>query len=321
MNRLAAALLVTCVAATATAEPSAGATPVVAPAPAAAEPAQTGTAEVAAPAQPEPPAPPTPVAPAPAQPAATPSASAPPPADDTASTSTESQFVESPEPQPESGWQNDLAVYFLLAGVDGTNTIKGQTVSLDAEFRDIVDVFGGAAMLFYRGQSGRTGLQSDFIWVRVVQGVTNDRVVIDAELNEIIYGLEGFYEVGSDVEVLFGLRTVWLHGQLGIEGPLGRPVEGSDSRTWIDPIVGLQWRPELAKDLRLFTRLDVGAGMSDLTWQAAVMLSYRAAQSVSLTGGYRVIGIDYDDADGGDNDVFAMDIRMSGPVLGAVFHF
>ena len=54
---------------------------------------------------------------------------------------------------------------------------------------------------------------------------------------------------------------------------------------------------------------------SEITWDVMGALGYEISSSVSLVGGYRALGVDY------ENNGFVFDIVQHGPIVGAVFKF
>lgn len=60
----------------------------------------------------------------------------------------------------------------------------------------------------------------------------------------------------------------------------------------------------------------VGFGVgSDLTWSALATVNYIVSDKFSVSGGYKVLGVDY------DHDGHLFDARLSGPVLGLSYRF
>jgi hypothetical protein len=101
------------------------------------------------------------------------------------------------------------------------------------------------------------------------------------------------------------------------QGPLGkifkreRSASVSHDEDWIDPIVGARMQYDLTPRLGLILKGDVGGfGVgSDCAWSAAALAKYQLCDHWSLTGGYKVLDVDYDNGKGG-----AFDARMSGPI-------
>ena len=57
----------------------------------------------------------------------------------------------------------------------------------------------------------------------------------------------------------------------------------------------------------------------DSTWQAMANLGFKPAESISIFGGYRALGQDFDNA--GDSEKFGLNVTYHGPVVGLRFHF
>ena len=95
----------------------------------------------------------------------------------------------------------------------------------------------------------------------------------------------------------------------------------SESRTWFDPLVVARLTAPLDNAWRLGLKGDVGGfGMgSDITWSAFASVGYRFGDLFELTGGYRMLGMEYEDGSG--EDLFAYDMTIYGPQIGVAFHF
>src|ERR1051325_1343223 len=71
----------------------------------------------------------------------------------------------------------------------------------------------------------------------------------------------------------------------------------------IDPIIGARFRMDITEKLHLGTRFDVGGfGLTDkqshFTWQTWVLLNYDVTKRFSVFGGYRALGLNYDENHG-----------------------
>ena len=66
-------------------------------------------------------------------------------------------------------------------------------------------------------------------------------------------------------------------------------------------------------------RADIGAGDSDLVWNAVVSVNYRFTKLLSGFAGWRVL--DYDVDRGSGADTFKYDMKHSGPVFAPAFHW
>jgi hypothetical protein len=176
---------------------------------------------------------------------------------------------------------------------------------------------------------------SDFIWVdfsnedgsvRTITGPGPIGIPIDVgsqvDLSSIVWTLAGglivINEPSYSVQPFVGLRYVGVDTELNwaLAGPLNQfpqtgTIEG-ESDSW-DGIVGLrgEWR---AGNWIFPYYVDVGAGDSDLTWQALAGVSYRFGWG-DLRFVYR--HLDYTQ----DDEALVQELSLSGPALGATFRF
>lgn len=120
------------------------------------------------------------------------------------------------------------------------------------------------------------------------------------------------------LSLLAGGRYLYLDVDLGFKisavGPFGpwREKVSDSGHVW-DGIVGLRGRTELSDKWYLTYHADIGAGDSDLTWQAIAGLNYRFSK-VDAAFGYRYLKWKL------NNDTFD-DLDISGPYAGVRFSF
>ena len=94
--------------------------------------------------------------------------------------------------------------------------------------------------------------------------------------------------------------------------PVSEEKESDSASNW-DGVVGLRGRTDLSDRWYLTYYADVGAGDSDLTWQASAGINYRF-QALDVTLGYQHLEWEFDDQ-------LLDDLEMSGPALGVKFFF
>jgi hypothetical protein len=121
-----------------------------------------------------------------------------------------------------------------------------------------------------------------------------------------------------------GVRYVHLDGR--VHWDLSQDIAGTDftfarsgvldaSASYVDGIVGLNGRHTLGEGKYFFAYyVDVGAGQSNLTWQANVGGGY-AFNWGDLLVSYRYL--DYDEG----SDEFLQALKVDGPLIGVSFHF
>ena len=75
------------------------------------------------------------------------------------------------------------------------------------------------------------------------------------------------------------------------------------------------WRPKLGERWSFGARFDIGAGGSDLVWNASALIDYRLGRWAAVFAGYRHLEYDYANTNSG----IELDMALSGPV--AAFRF
>ncbi len=225
----------------------------------------------------------------------------------------------SAEPDP-GGWKYTVAPYLWAAGMDGTITINRIEADVDVPFSDILNDLDFAGMLHFDMQSDRWVVSSDLIYVDL--GADADVLfgTVSASVTQTLFEVAGGYRVHSVATVLVGARWVDLDSGLRYAG-LVVDDRVDESRSWIDPFVGVHLAVPLAKRWRLGIHGDIGGfGVgSDLAWQAHADVGFKASNVVSIILGYRAIDMDYEHTSG--DDLFRYDMLISGPQLGVAFHF
>jgi hypothetical protein len=239
--------------------------------------------------------------------------------------------------------------------MNGTQTVRGRSVKVDASFIDIVeksDTLVGL-MADFEARYGRLALFSDVVWSKVGLGADTTRTRSTAvgitgslgaslglDVQQAIIEFGAAYEVARSgslaLDVLAGGRywsqkasvsvdiatTVDL-GDLTISG--SRAIARSGSVNWVDPMVGARLRYDLAPGQQITLRGDVGgfgAG-SRFSWQAIAAYGYDFAvhNGVTYSGviGYRALYVDY--AKGSGRSLYEFNILQHGPVIGLSARF
>jgi hypothetical protein len=206
----------------------------------------------------------------------------------------------------------------------------------------ILDNIESAFMAAFEAHNGRWGVLTDFIYLNLgasKQGSRNfsfggspidasTSANLDFDLKGTIWTLAGEYRVYSapalQADLLAGFRMSHLEhtlrwdisGALGNLPPASRLGSAQSSETLWDAIVGVKGRYAFGSGQRWSVPfyVDVGAGGSDLTWQAAAGVGYEFSWSeVTLLWRY----LAYEMKSGRP----LQDLKFSGPMLGATFKF
>jgi hypothetical protein len=234
-------------------------------------------------------------------------------------------LAEPAQPITEPGWTFTLAPYFWATGLKGDIAEFGlPEVEVDLSFSDVIKHFDIGFMGVGEARYERFGILTDLLYVKLSADdeVSSDFVNADIELISKTLTALGALEYrifegeGGSLDVLAGGRLWWVKTDLDFDGAVIN-ASGSDSETWVDPIVGLSGRINLSPEFYL-----AGWGMiggfgvsSEFFWDVMGGLGYQISDSFSLFAGYRGLSVDY------KHDGFVFDVDMNGPLLGAVFKF
>ena len=215
---------------------------------------------------------------------------------------------------PDDEWNVFVAPYLMGAAMSGTTTVRGLEVDVDVSASDILSNLQFGAMGVAAARKGEWGFGTDLIWMALGTTVRETNV----DFNQGAFAFYGLRRLSAAAELTFGLRVNTLQGELTFKGP---DITRNQNKTWVDPIVGVNFQTPTRRrvKLRLYTEVGgFGAG-SDFTWQVFPDLSVNLTKTASLEFGYRWLDLDY--ATGEGNEQFKYDVLTQGPVLGFGFQF
>jgi hypothetical protein len=232
-----------------------------------------------------------------------------------------------------SGWKFELAPYVWAAGMNGTVSINDRPQSglaVDQSFSDILEVLAFALMGSFEARKGRWGGMVDGVYFRIEdEGTVTGRrgfasLSASAELAQKMYSFAGVYRAGqgpSPIDVLGGLRYAAIESTvdiaLSVPPVLARERTFSETKSWVDPYIGVRIDQELGKRWSVNGYADVGGFTigSDLTMQGLANVRFAFTPSILGSLGYRVVSTDY------DKDGFQYDMVNAGAVLGVAFRW
>ncbi len=240
----------------------------------------------------------------------------------------QAQAADPAEPVSDSsGWTFTAESYLWMAGLNGQIGVAGlQPADVDVDFSqifDAIDWFPPPIMIAAEARNGRFALLTDFIYLGLeADGSSPGPVPLtaDVEMKTVVWTFGASYRVidngSATLDVLAGGRLWYLDTDVTLTGPFN-VLQGSGSKTWVDPIIGVAGTVGLGSGFGLRGEADIGGfGVgADLDWQVLGTLQYRYNDSVTLEAGYRYLSVDY------DNDGFVFDVAMHGPIVGASFRF
>jgi hypothetical protein len=231
----------------------------------------------------------------------------------------------------DDGWDHSLAVYIWGAGISGT-TADGTGIEVD--FQTITDNLSFGAMGSYLGRKGKWSMMADVIYL----DLSHDKqfnpvpavgpgtgVILDSTLDFtswVVHAAGGYnlYDrEGTTTDLVFGVRYLDLASDLFLNLSVGSPdISESVSLSlgddvW-DAIVGARGVISLGDRWFLPWGANIGAGDSDLTWQAMAGIGFKASSWADIALTYRYLKWEMDD---GPID----NLVISGPLLGVIFRF
>ncbi|WP_262027062.1 hypothetical protein [Microvirga sp. Mcv34] len=252
-------------------------------------------------------------------------------------------------------WTYRFTPYGWLTALNGTQTIRGRSVKVDASFADIVEKSDTLVALMgdFEARNGPLSLFTDVVWSKIgfdggnirsrtlapgVTGTLATSLSLDIEMAIVEVGAA--YEVYRTgplaFDVLAGARY-WHQSadlSLAVAGAVStadldvvgaRAIAHSGSVDWVDPMIGGRIRYTVAPGHELLLRGDIGGfGLgSDFSWQAIGAYGFELGtyQGVTFSGviGYRALYVDYVQGEGRQR--YQFDMLQHGPVLGISARF
>jgi len=225
-------------------------------------------------------------------------------------------------------WNFLLDVYMMFPNMKGTTGVGNlPDASLDADASDIFSHFKFGTMLYFEAAKDRWAFTSDIIYMKLGEDVTPGTIINsgDVTVQQFAWELAGLRKLLPWLDGGVGLRL----NNLDIESNLitknigGGTTSRSKSlaQTWVDPIIIARIKSSAGKKFIYQFRGDIGGfGIgSDLAWQLQGYAGYRFSKLLQVTGGYRILSVDYNKGTGEDR--FLYDIDTFGPVIRFGFNF
>ena len=240
-----------------------------------------------------------------------------------------------------SGWEHEVKAYLFATSIEGDLGLQDVNVPVDVGFDDILDKLKFGGMAYYEGRKDDTiSVILDVAYIDLYYKSTpinNNLITVNAKAEYsqlVVEALAGFKVVdyeNSDafsgsvkVDLIGGLRLNQLDLALGTNAAL-LGLTSSSARgkevSWVDPVAGARLRFEPAENVKLNLYGDYGGfGLgADSTWQLAASGTYEFENNVQLSGGYRVLYMDYEEGSG--TNYFNYDATYHGPFAGVGYRF
>ena len=234
--------------------------------------------------------------------------------------------------QSESGWRHAIAAYlFAPVRTKGTSTINGNSVPIDLDLGDVLDLLDFAAAGRYEAWNNDFGLIFDANYV-AIEADGNlpgpGGAAFDVTVRQKWLALLGAYRIANGtygdnsqryaVDLQGGVRYNNLKQEVNI-GPA--PTAGGDEGWW-EPVVGARGMWRLNDRWTTIASIDLGgfgSGGNDLQVGANLGFDYQPWDNTAITFGYRYYSMDYSTTLSGG--AFACDTTQHGPYVGVKFFF
>lgn len=220
----------------------------------------------------------------------------------------------------QADWEFVLTPFLWGSGLDGTITVAGQQQDVEASVQQLLEALDFGFMVNLEARNEKWVFAFDFVYTDLGKEATVGSQLglalpATADISMTIVEGDFGYRVSDKVDVFGGIRGVNTPVSLSIEGE--QPVDADGG--FVDPIVGLRFRTDLTEKIWFNFRGDIGGfGVgSDFSWFLGAGIAYRITRLVSLGGGYRVWGFDYES----DGELKKFDATLAGFAFAAAFHF
>ena len=267
-------------------------------------------------------------------------------------------------PHEADRWAVQFTPYAWLTFLNGDSTIKGRTTEFDLNPRQVLSHLESLPWMSYtEARKGPLALYNDVFFANL--GISGSGVrardfgpistttSISASLNfkEAVVEVGGAYQIahwatGSPTatgftpsvafDVLAGVRYWYQDLAVGVDvtkvvsiGALtisgGRAIARGGSVDWVDPVVGLRYRNQIAPGQEILLRGDIGGFDvgSKFSWNllGAYNFDFLVRDGVKYSGmlGYRLLDVNYTQGEG--TNKYGYDVLQHGPVLGLTVNF
>ena len=218
-------------------------------------------------------------------------------------------------PSLAQGWDVTFTPYLWISAGKGNVTVRGVSTDVDFSFDDIFENLESGFLGHLEVSSGNWGFFADVLYMGI--GSANALADVDVDMTTGEFALTR--KIAPLVKVYGGLRTYRINAKLISKIGQGGQIGGD--QTWLDPMLGIRLKTPIGRKAFFSIGGDYGGfGVgSDRALSMTAAIGYRIARPISLTLGYKLLDVDYDNGSG--NTLFVYDILYTGPAFGMTFHF
>jgi len=228
---------------------------------------------------------------------------------------------------PEKKWHFLTDVYLMFPNINGETGIGELLVPIDASAGDVFSKLKIGGMFYFEAQTSKWALTSDIVFMNLNEDITPNKIIESGEVTgkQFIWEAAALYRIAPFWEVGVGGRLNNL--EMGIDANRKaitsgtKAISADKTATWYDPIIITRLETDINNKWLFQLRGDVGGfGIgSDITWQLGGYVGYRFTKVFQLTGGYRILSMDYNKDV--KNTQFVFNVDEFGPVVRLGFNF
>lgn len=216
--------------------------------------------------------------------------------------------------------EQSLSLYGWLPTLNGTLRFNIPGEPDESADSNVIDSLDSVFMGSYEAKNEQWSFLADAIYLKL-SGSTEGSVLgttLDLELTSKLYSFYGGYNLINKGQYRLDAITGMRYFSLGLDETLHTQNRGnisaSQSLDYFDALIGVKGSYAINSNWYVPYLLDIGAGDSDLTWQASASLAYRFGWGDAILT-YRYMHYDK------KNTPLIEDLDLYGPKLGVVFHF
>jgi len=228
------------------------------------------------------------------------------------------------ETQDQDNWQFSLAPFYLWGvSIDGDMTSGGSTSDVEVPFGDVFTSLEAAFIVHFDVlHKSNFGFYLDVNALKINNTATIPMGhSLDIDLSFKLTEAAGYYRIqygNHYFDTVAGLRYVKITTEVT---PINGPKLVDAKLDWTDPIIGGRYTWAFSEDWKLITSANIGGfGIgSEFSWQALGIIEWQPFEYVSFLGGYRALGLDYEEDKGSAS--LDLDLTMHGPIIGLNFRW
>ena len=225
------------------------------------------------------------------------------------------------------GWLVEPYLMFPnLNGKVGLGTLP--TVSVDANASDIFSHLKMVGVVYAEARKGDWVINSDIIYMKLGQDATPNTLINSGNVTAklFLWNVSGLLRITPWLELGPAIMLNSINSSVDINknniGGGTTDLSKGISNTWGDFLLVARIANKPGQKFIYQLRGDVGGGIGatkNAVWQVQAYAGYRFSKLFQLTGGYRVISLNYENGQG--NEHFLFDADMFGPVIRFGFNF